>query len=1007
MLKYILHIIFFVTLAQSALAQGQRQIPSKPYPIETCDEPVTNDKPDAAEWQVLSNGIHMTWASRDVHYAKHRVPQVAEQSRAAIRAWRGERANIEALLYSKTNIGPVKLYMTAWQKDGKCTDITSATARPLRYVITDDYKSCGDHDMSLKPWLVADAIENNSDLCINAMETRPVWCSIEVPRDAEAGKYTTRLEAHDTEGKVVASISLDINVLNRTLPSPQDQKFHLDLWQQPYAVSRYYGVERWSEAHIEAMRPYLAALGRAGQKVVSTIMFYEPWGNQSHDKFSPMITTTLKADGTWTYDYTIFDRYVELCAGYGINAQINCYSMVPWDMTFRYFDEASGKDIDLKTTTSSQEYKVLWTNFLSAFREHLKQKGWFEKTCIAMDERSEEDMLNAYAIAHEAGFKMALAGNYHSSLTDKLQDFCVALEQAGDFSPEERQYRQDHNLTTTIYTSCADVAPNIYSCSLPAEAAFLPLYVAAHGLNGYLHWSWINWDEHPLTDSRYRLFGSGDTYSYYPGNRSSVRFERLIEGIQQYEKIQILRAEWHDNPQRLATLDSLLARCKCYAKSENTFATLVDSIEQYLNAIDAVTEAQMRLTIFSTKAGNIDTPPYRIPGISGGKDGRLIATAARLVCGTDPGFGQVDVVCRISKDNGKTWSREKEVAIGTGRTSATVNYFDTAFGDPAIVCDRESDEVLVMAVAGCTVYGHSSTNRRNPNLIAAIRSYDGGETWDKAENQTEAIYSLFDKGKAIDAAFVASGRIFQSRVVKTDRYYRLYAALTARPGGNRIIYSDDFGRTWQVLGGNSTLPIPDGDEAKCEELPDGRVIVSSRTSGGRLLNLYTYTNITRGKGKWQQATHCDFATTGRTPSKSPTNGEIIIVPVKRVADGKVVSLALQSIPMGNGRSDVGIYYGEITDTRDIKTPADLCKVWLGYYQVSHTSSAYSSMTTLSDGRIGLLYEESLTKWGKKSNPHSTTFHTAEGTHNVDGFELIYLLLNLETITSGKYVKEGS
>ena len=990
-------------LAKKRPAQSKGVKPTT-YPIDEYEEPRVGTIPNTAEWEALSEGLHLTWANRDLHYALHQVPRGKEKASAQLRAWKGERANIEAVLFSKRDQGELRLRMTAWRKkDGRKTGIKTATARFMNYVITDDYKSCGNHDMSLSPWLVPDIIDQDKPRHIPAMETRPVWCTVEVPRRIESGEYTTTLEVVDPKGRVQGSLDLHITVLDRSLPEVHDQQFHLDLWQQPYAVSRYYGVERWSKGHIKALRPYLQALARAGQKVVSTIMFYEPWGNQTHDKFSPMIASTRHADGSWSYDYSIFDRYVSLCAEYGIDQQINCYSMVPWDMTFRYYDEAEGREVDLKTTTSSTEYKDLWEHFLQAFRKHLEKKGWFEKTCIAMDERAEADMLNAYAIAHAAGFKMALAGNYHASLNDKLQDFCVAFNQAQRFTAEERAYRDRHGLTTTVYTSCADVEPNIYSCSLPAEAAFLPLYVAAHRLSGYLHWSWMNWDEHPLTDSRFRLFGSGDTYCYYPGNRSSVRFERLIEGIQQYEKIRILQEEWKDGDQRLSLLNRLLALCQDPNTAGRDCASLVSEVESLLNSTPD--EERMMVapqTLFSTLAGNIDTPPYRIPGICRGQDGRLIATAARLVCGTDPGYGQVDVVCRISTDNGKTWSPEREVAVGTGITSATTNYFDTSFGDPAVVADRESGEVLVMAVAGCTVFSHPTTNRQNPNLIAAIRSMDGGETWQQPENQTEAIYQLFDDGNRMDAAFVGGGRIFQSRVVKQGRYYRLYAALAAKPNGNRVIYSDDFGRTWKPLGGKDAAPVPNGDEPKCDELPDGRVIITSRTGGGRYYNIFSYSDLRSGTGTWEKQTHCDFADACRTPSTNPTNGEMLVVPARQKADGKPVHLILQSMPMGPGRSNVAIYYKVLENPSEISCVDDLCRGWDGYYQVSHTASAYSSMEQQADGRIAIFYEETLTKWGTKPNPISTTFPTGQGQHNFDGFENIYLPLTLETITSGQF-----
>ncbi len=555
------------------------------YPIYDYEEPRVGTIPDAAEWAKVDDGLNLTWASRDVHYSLHSVPKVLHQTHATISAWRGERANIVALIYSKRDEGTLRVQMSEWRRDGEPTGIRSSMARFVNYVITDDYKACGDHPTSLEGWLVPDVIDLDKPRHISAMQTRPVWCSIEVPRDIAPGEYECELQAIDEEGLVVASIQLTIAVNRHTLPEVSQQRFHLDLWQQPYAISRYHGVERWSDDHIEALRPYLQALGRAGQSVISAILFYEPWGMQTHepDRFEPMVQTIKSKEGTWRYDYTIFDRYVTLCAECGISRQISCFSMVPWDMSFRYYDEATADYKYLITKTSDAEYRELWNSFLASFKAHLTAKGWFEKTYIAMDERSEEDMHNAYNIAVSYGFKVALAGNYHASLIDKLNDFSIAYGQLDYLRASELRHRQEAGYTTTFYTCCADVEPNIYSNSLPAEAAFIPIYAAALNLDGYLHWSWVNWDEAPLMDSRYRLFGAGDTYFYYPGNRSSVRFERLIEGIQQYEKIFTLREEFKENPENLALLDAMLQDVALSTGTGTECATIVNDIEHFLN----------------------------------------------------------------------------------------------------------------------------------------------------------------------------------------------------------------------------------------------------------------------------------------------------------------------------------------------------------------------------------------------------------------------------------------
>ena len=1208
--------IIDVTLKISGVASEDEQ---NAYPIDDYSEPRVGTVPDEAAWNALPDGLNAAWASRDVHYKLHDVPQVTQKNEAAIHAWKGERANIQAVLYSKSDQGVLSVRMTEWQKDGKATGIKGGEARFVNYVITDDYVSCGNHPMTLPQWLVADVIDQDKPHAVPAMETRPVWCTLEVPRGIEAGEYTTALEVVDANGNVVKSLALTVNVNSHSLPTVAEQKFHLDFWQQPYAISRYYGVERWSEEHYEALRPYLQALGRAGQRVVSAILFYEPWGEQTHDLFDPMVQTTKKSNGTWAYDYTVFDRYVELCAEYGITKQINCFSMLPWDMSFRYFDEASGSYKTLATTYSSTEYRELWTNFLTAFKAHLQQKGWFEKTVIAVDERGEAAMLKAYEIANALGFKMALAGNYHSSLCNILHDKCVQLGQEHYFTAAQLADRKSKNRITTFYTSCANSEPNIYTNSLPAEAAYLPIYAAKMNLDGYLHWAWCNWDEHPLTDSRFRKFGSGDTYCYYPGNRSSVRFERLIEGIHQYEKIQILREEYKNDSEKLAVLNALLGSFLGSVAGEDC-AAMVNDLEDFLNGLEvevpvakdvvtgyyhlvgkatsraehlyndallngnsmkftlqsnsmvntnngiwhitvkdnnklgikngdgnpvvaganwgsSIAGSYTELTVGSTtdvgefryyyftealnctngganfkvggtdfittweghpeaddnqwrfepvdmegmnvydvvvegnadvyvtydggyafnggffitssdidaaelsigivgnvlkgadvkiegntiKVTNIQTlespkkqdlyntskgdgviPPYRIPGISTASNGRLITAAARLVCGTDPGYGQVDVVCRTSDDHGATWSDMIDVAVGTGRTSATVNYFDTAFGDPAIVADRTSNEVLIIAVAGCTVYGNGNTTRQNPNMIATIHSKDNGETWEEPVNVTEDIYSLYDAGNVVQSAFVGGGKVFQSRIVKKDKYYRLYAAMCARPNGNRVIYSDDFGRTWHALGGANALPAPGGDEPKCEEMPDGRVILSSRVGGGRIYNIYTYSNTLTGEGSWSTDVKSTFAGSGLTPGGNSTNGEILVVPVQRNSDGKEMYLALQSLPTGGGRTNVGIFYKELTDVTDLNTVANFANDWNGFFQVSNTSSAYSSMDLQADDRIGFIYEETLTGFGRRNNPVSTSFPNGEGQHNFDGFDNIYVAYDLEYITNGAY-----
>ena len=532
-------------------------------------------RPDTEEWGKLDSKLYVSWASRDVHYVKTQVPQLKIKTDTVVYAWRGERVGVEAVVFSPIKTGKLSLQTHTSDLD--------VSPRFLRYVITDSYKTCGTHPSNLTPYLVPDVIDRESSLALDAMSTRPIWLTIEVPREIEAGVHNVTLDVTE-EGGDTHTLNLRVVVCDRSLPLVSEQQFHLNFWQQPYSVSRYYGVERWSDEHFRLLRPYMELLARAGQSSISAILFYEPWGDQSHDKFSAMIQTTKKSNGTWAYDYSIFDRWVSFMESCGITGQIDCFSMVPWNMTFRYYDESQGKDVNLKTSTSSNEYKELWTSFLQSFAAHLNEKGWFEKTNIAMDERGLSNMLDAYSVAQEAvpGLTLSLAGNYHSELVDKLADYCLAFGQS--FTATELKNRRAKGWYSTFYTCCSEKEPNIFTNSLPAEATYLPLFGVANDFDGYLHWSWLNWPDTPLTDSRFRLFAPGDTYVVYPGPRSSVRWERFIEGVEQAEKVRILRAEYKDNGDSDA-LKKLNNAVSAFSSGVLTYMEPASHVVNYLESV--------------------------------------------------------------------------------------------------------------------------------------------------------------------------------------------------------------------------------------------------------------------------------------------------------------------------------------------------------------------------------------------------------------------------------------
>lgn len=232
------------------------------------------------------------------------------------------------------------------------------------------YRKSSDYDSTL----VADPIDHiASTLTVPANATQGGWISVRVPQQVKAGKYTGTVTVKDGD-KVLSELKLAVNVKNRTLPASTEWAFHLDLWQNPYAEARYYNVEPFSKEHFDRMRPDMQNYVDAGGKVITASIMHKPWNGQTYDPFESMVTWLKKADGTWYFDYTVFDKWVEYMMSLGVKKQINCYSMVPWRLSFQYFDQASNSFKYLDAKPGEAAYDEFWGNMLTSFAKHLKEK---------------------------------------------------------------------------------------------------------------------------------------------------------------------------------------------------------------------------------------------------------------------------------------------------------------------------------------------------------------------------------------------------------------------------------------------------------------------------------------------------------------------------------------------------------------------------------------------------------------------------------------------------------
>ena len=499
---------------------------------------------DAAAWSKENTGLNVAFGSEDELYFRTDVPQLKNQTVWEATGWKGERLNTQIAVWSPDTLQQVRFTVSDLKNEkGKLLSKENIELNKVCYVLANFPYGSPKPDCSPSPYkngfLIPDRFETFERFDVPGKTVRPVWLSLNIPSDAEAGTYTGTIEVNSKNEHKISNIK--ITVQNQTLPKPHDWHYRLDLWQNPWVIADYYHVKPWSEEHKALLKKHLKLYADAGGTYITTYGMHSPWGDNEYAIEGGMIEWIKQKTGSWKFEYNIFDQYVELAMSMGIDKAITIYTPLPWGERFFYKDEATGNLLQERWLPTSDTFKNNWNVFLTDLRSHLQKKGWFNKTYLGINENAMEQTLAAIKVVkqHSKDWKITYAGNWHKELDTLLTDYCFLYGYEGNVS--EVKARAARGQTTTYYVCCNPAKPNNFLFSPPIEGRWQSWYSAAHGYNGFLRWAYDAWPQDPMRDARYGSWAAGDCYLVYPGGNSCIRFEKLREGIVDYEKMRIIR----------------------------------------------------------------------------------------------------------------------------------------------------------------------------------------------------------------------------------------------------------------------------------------------------------------------------------------------------------------------------------------------------------------------------------------------------------------------------------
>lgn len=338
------------------------------------------------------------------------------------------------------------------------------------------------------------------------------------------------------------------------------------------------------------------------------------------------------------------------------------------------------------------------------------------------------------------------------------------------------------------------------------------------------------------------------------------------------------------------------------------------------------------------KPGDDGSKAYRIPGLATSTKGTLLAVYDIRYAGFGDLPGDIDVGLRRSTDGGKTWDPQ-QVIIDFDKSVPDSR--GNGVGDPAILVDQKTGAIFVIALWS---QGNRAWNGSGPGLTPAetgqlvlVKSTDDGKTWSAPVNLTAKIAGRDPKWRLL---FNGPGAGIQTR----DGTLIFAAQFRDAEGTPHSCFlaSRDAGETWAVSA-PAIAAKPPTSEAQIAELADGSLLLTMRDesrSGKRAWARFQQDKDLL-KGKWDQ---------WRSDLPDPT----CMASLVRHPSGALIF----SNP-ASSKSRTGM---------TLRISDDDGQTWSAGHVLDPRPAAYSCLSILADGTVGVLYEA-----GEKNSAETLVF----------------------------------
>jgi len=426
---------------------------------------------------------------------------------------------------------------------------------------------------------------------LDAGTSQPIFVTFHVPKTQRPGVRKARLVVESDQGRIEQPFS--VRVVKATLPD--ERTLAVTNWFSAHGprFKSFHGADDWGEAHWKVLEHYAKVMAAYRQNVVLTPIYQ-------------LIDFSVGPDGKLAFGFGRFDRWVKLFQDAGVIGQIEGGHLGTrpggeWTaprFTIRLRAIEGGKVAEKWGHPGEPAVEEFLSQFLPAIQKHLEEKGWLgiytQHLCDEpIKENAESYRILAALVKKHAPKLRRIDANHYAELVGSLDVWVPQLnyyDQALGFY-RERQKAGDEVWTYTCLAPTGTYPNRLIDYSL-LKVRLLHWVNFRFGATGYLHWGWNQWSvKDPFADVEPPHGGNiflppGDAWIVYPSKErvllSSLRFEAMRDGIEDYELLALLAKKSPEKAQALA--ERLVPKIAAPEKNVATFREvrreLLDALSQ-------------------------------------------------------------------------------------------------------------------------------------------------------------------------------------------------------------------------------------------------------------------------------------------------------------------------------------------------------------------------------------------------------------------------------------------